>query len=98
MKDEEMPANDKNLKKCAPKRRITSYPLPPRTQLSIKGIPMSINILPPTLPGCGILNFVKNCNAQMLGSLNAEKNRTKFPLVIDFINFVDLLETHRQWS
>lgn len=68
---------------------IKTYPLPPRTQLSIKGIPMSINILPPTLPGCGILNFVKNWNAQMLGSLNAEKkkNGTKFPLVIDFIKF-----------
>lgn len=49
------------LKYCSKKTLAYSYPLPPRTQLSIKGIPKSINTLPPTLPGCGILYLVKNC-------------------------------------
>jgi len=37
------------------------YLLPPKTQFNIKGIILSIRNLPPTLPGCGIRNLVKNC-------------------------------------
>jgi hypothetical protein len=39
--------------------------LPPKTQLSIKGIPNLMKNLPPTLPGCGILKFVKNYMKQI---------------------------------
>jgi hypothetical protein len=34
--------------------------LPPSTQLNIVGIPYLMKNLPPTLPGCGIRNLVKN--------------------------------------
>lgn len=34
--------------------------LPPKTQLSIKGMVIQMKGLPPILPGCGIRNLVKN--------------------------------------
>lgn len=37
------------------------YLFPPRIHDSIIGIPRLMKNLPPTLPGCGIRNLVKNC-------------------------------------
>lgn len=45
---------------------------PPKTQVSIKGIAMSINTLPPTLPGCGIRNCVKNCIRDYISHLHID--------------------------
>lgn len=43
------------------KKGFHHYLLPPKTQFNINGITLSIKNLPPTLPGCGIRNLVKNC-------------------------------------
>lgn len=45
-------------------KEMCHYLLPPKTQFNIKGITLSIKNIPPTLPGCGILNLVKNCNVK----------------------------------
>lgn len=62
---------------------LRSYLLPPRTQLSIKGIARSIKTLPPTLPGCGILNFVKNCEVAKALSISMQHTGQA-----DFIDYI----------
>ena len=62
--------------------------LPPRTQLSIKGIAMSMKNLPPTLPGCGTLNLVKNCKRKIW----AQQKRYFYA----FLSLKNYKNTHRE--